>query len=222
MNCDFKFKFAANIDGRIKSVLDKLNSNLQVEQKELDDISNLFLPNVENLYDIVAENSEYTFVSFSIPILDECSDYENYTCYSYMVISPKAVVPLIKWAKFLAFSSEEGYERFVKENQYFFMGDISEKKNLRRFIDDLCKSGKLLLIRKARWIYHVRKDKKTITRLVTEEPQPLGKFEKMPNGKYVFKVINPDLENEIMEMANQNTKLEKDEIMLRREKTNVR
>ncbi len=218
MENDSKLTVVANIDERIENILTKLNSGMLVEEREMANISNLFLPSAENLYDIVAENSEYTFVSFSIPILDECSDYENYTCYSYMVISPKAVVPLIKWAKFLAFSSEEEYERFTKENKYFFMGDISEKKNLRRFIDDLCKSGKLLLIRKARWIYHVRKDKKTITRLITEEPQPLGGFSLKSDGTYIFKVINPNLENVIMEMASKNIKLESGEIMLRREK----
>lgn len=143
---------------------------------------------------------------------------KNYTCYSYILIVPKEVLPLINCTKFLAFSIEEEYEKFVKKNKCLFIWNISEKKNIIRFIDNLCKSGKLLIIRKTKYVYHVRKDKKTITRLITEEPQPLGRFIQKANEEYTFEVINPNLKNVIMEMANKNINFANGENMLRREK----
>lgn len=77
MKNDSKLRVVGTIEERIETILTKLNSNILVEESEMTDITNLFLPNIENLYNIVDQNKEYTLAFFSVPILDERHYYEK-------------------------------------------------------------------------------------------------------------------------------------------------
>ena len=74
------------------------------------------------------------------------------------------------------------------------------------------------------YVHHERIDGKTITRKVINPIPCLGEFYQGVDGVYKFRVINPDLEDEIIIMADDQIVLEDNEVKLNleRRKKNAR
>ena len=226
MSDNSKLKVVSNIEQRIDDVLNDLNKGMNVQDTATTEVLELFKPDATFYKEYFKNNpnSKYIFKDFSIPYAVGKDCYVNYFCHTYLAIIPKGFETFLEGLDFHSFEDDSYYQDFVSENASEYYEHISEKKNTQRFIENMAARGKILLLFHSTYVHHERIDGKTITRKVINPVPCLGEFYQGVDGVYKFRVINPDLEDEIIIMADDQIVLEDNEVKLNleRRKKNAR
>lgn len=220
MSDNSKLKVVSNIEQRIDDVLNDLNKGMNVQDTAATEVLELFKPDATFYKEYFKNNpnSKYMFKHFSIPYAISGEDYVNYFCHTYLAIIPRGFETFLEGLDFHSFEDDGYYQNFVLENASEYYEHVSEKKNIQRFIENMATKGKILLLSHITYVHHVRSDGKTITRSIVSPVPCLGEFYQGVDGVYKFRVINPELEDEIMIIADDQIVLDDNEVKLNLER----
>ena len=220
MDDNGKLRVVSNIEQRIDRVLNDLNKGINSQDTDATEVLKLFKADAISYEEYFRNNpnSKYMFKCFSIPYAVSKKGYVNYFCHNYLAIIPRDFETFLEGLDFHSFEDDSHYQNFVLENADEYYECISEKKNIQRFIENMARKGKILLLFHFTYVHHERSDGKTITRKVINPVSCLGEFYQNANGIYKFRVINPDLEDEIMILADDQIPLGDREVKLNLER----
>ena len=226
MDDGFKLSFVSNVEERIEIVLNSLNNGTNIQDTNATEVLKLFEPDAIAYEEYFKNNpnSKYTFKEFAIFYAIDKGNYINYFCHTYLALIPKGFETFLEGLDFYSFADDADYEKFVSMNVQKYYEQISEKKNVQRFVENMAAKGKILLLFHSTYIHHQRTDGKYITRNIVNPVPVLGEFYQNTTGFYKFRVINPDLEDEIIILADDKIELKNREVKfnLERRKKRVR
>lgn len=217
---NLKLSFVSNIQGDVDWLLTRLNRGEDIDKTKVEDTLEKFVPDVDFFEKLWRSepNTKYFLGEFSVPYLVAGNGYVNYLCDTFTMLVPNGFEKVLEDFSLGHIDASE-YTEFVKRNVKRFDND-SDKEIVKAFIESMGRNGKIVLLSHETYVFHQRDDGRCITRKI-ENPLPrLGSIKQNRMGLYQFQVINSDLEDEIMEMADSKIVLQEGEVKLKLEKRN--